>query len=110
MSDREELETATLLEKEFERMQTQLKEGQARELKVLGNPTKRRKTKGRIWKLQTQHKQAVASNNELEIQIQEVAKEIDRVKESRDKAESAHQRATGVSGSELASSPEGEIH
>ena len=134
---REELETATLLEKEFERMQTQLKEAQARELKLIesqntlkmsngasstgagsstnkseamSNFTKnllmskdkeieslrqfhekekdqRQNLEDQLWKLQTQYKQAVASNNELEIHIQEVAKEIDRVKESRDKAE-----------------------
>ena len=134
---REELKTATLLEKEFERMQTQLKESQARELKriesqntlkmsngasstgagsstnkseAMSNFTKnllmskdkdierlrqfhekekdqRQNLEDQLWKLQTQHKQAVASNNELEIHIQEVAKEIDRVKESREKAE-----------------------
>ena len=134
---REELETATLLEKEFERMQTQLKEAQARELKLIesqntlkmsngasstgagsstnkseamSNFTKnllmskdkeieslrqfhekekdqRQNLEDQLWKLQTQYKQALASNNELEIHIQEVAKEIDRVKESRDKAE-----------------------
>ena len=134
---REELKTATLLEKEFERMQTQLKEGQARELKriesqntlkmsngasstgagsstnkseAMSNFTKnllmskdeeieslrqfhekekdqRQNLEDQLWKLQTQHKQVVASNNKLEIHIQEVAKEIDRVKGSRDKAE-----------------------
>ena len=118
-------------------MQTQLKEGQARELKriesqntlkmsngasstgagsstnkseAMSNFTKnllmskdeeieslrqfhekekdqRQNLEDQLWKLQTQHKQAVASNNELEIHIQEVAKEIDRVKESREKAE-----------------------
>ena len=134
---REELKTATLLEKEFERLQTQLKESQARELKriesqntlkmsngasstgagsstnkseAMSNFTKnllmskdkeieslrqfhekekdqRQNLEDQLWKLQTQHKQVVASNNKLEIHIQEVAKEIDRVKGSRDKAE-----------------------